>query len=844
MLVSILSSLALKPVVLGVCSLFRGGRDGGGDGDSRLFDVDDMGDVVKFLSDRFFDQSMRLSEALKSANDRAWRALELALAGESFWSWLDSKEDKAFRQQLRAFFDAHPLLDSRGRDDMKKICLADLRAARKAGLLGGELNDPQALAREAGEFARFSDPLRLLEVEWAMIARLGDAIHKSGYPALAELVGRRSQDTPLLVLAARYFFNNIVETDQALFQGLAYARLEAVAHTQAAGFDALDRALRGQGERLEELLGAFAVVMAGLDEIKGGVEEVKGGVLDVKEEQGKLAEHLRQLHQDVLRALERNQMERRELRPRDSLSIRNDAERRLVKQLMDRYRALPPGQQQQMPALLNALGRLQVGAGEYESAQRSFERVAALAPTPHAEAEAHFNGYRTALERRDWGSALIELRRAAQLDPARFSVLPDKYQPKRILGAGGFGVAFLCQHAHLGECVVKALLRDEMDSDPELVFAEAAHLRRLDHPSIVRVQDCGFVDPAARARPFLVMEYFDGPSLEDYVRQGGPVKPAALPGLARRVAEGLRAAHQKNILHRDVKPGNVLVRKDGNGWEVKLIDFGLAMHSRSLSSTARALASGQSILAGSIAGTLEYAAPEQMGKLPGVPVGAHSDVYGFGKTLCYALFQSAQPTPRDWKGAGERLSDLLGDCVEERPDRRLPNFPAVLARLEKLTERPSGSFPKPPPTPTPPPPPLPPRRAPVETTKIPALPIPPFLDAEPADEPPTPPPLPPPPPPPAPGPQVRRNKYDLVVSFRGHTLCVECGKANNFAQVIYDGRQVARGWPAPEATYRFSAVEEGQPAHYEVVVRGTRHSVGGFPLFTVRRNGVVLHNDR
>jgi serine/threonine protein kinase len=394
--------------------------------------------------------------------------------------------------------------------------------------------------------------------------------------------------------------------------------------------------------------------------------------------------------------------------------------------------------------------------------------------------------------------------------------------------------------------VVKALLRDEMDSDPELVFAEAAHLRRLDHPSIVRVQDCGYVDPAARARPFLVMEYFDGPTLEDHVRQAGPVKPAALPGLARRVAEGLRAAHQKHILHRDVKPGNVLVRKDDRGWEIKLIDFGLAMNSRSLSSTARALASGQSILSGSIAGTLEYAAPEQMGKLPGVPVGTYSDVYGFGKTLCYALFQSAQPTPRDWKGAGERLSDLLGDCVEERPDRRLSDFPTVLARLDKLTERPSGTFPKPP-------------RPPIETAKIPALPIPDILDVEPADPPPVsppppparpappkaaPPPPPPPPPPPSQGPQVRRNKYDLVVSFRGHTLCVECGQASNFAQVIYDGRQMARGWPAPESTYRFSAVEEGQPAHYEVVVRGTRHSVTGIPLFTVRRNGVVLHNDR
>jgi uracil-DNA glycosylase family 4 len=666
-----LCALALRQLIGGACR--TAGVDAGAGA---------MEGVVSFLARHFTDHSQRLTQALERTNDQAWRALEVALAGESLWDrcklTLASAEEKAFRQQLKPFLDACPLAELQGKGPFRQACLRELQAARKAGQLAAGALDPVALAREAGAFSRFSDPASLLQAEAKALGEVGEDLRRLGHGNLAEVVALRPQQgEPVLVLAARYFFRRAVEQDSALCQGLAFAQMEKLQGAQEAAFQGLHQAILEQGTQLGQILAEIQVV----------VVETHAVVLDIRDEQKRIGLQNADLYRAVMDLQGKLDLAHREVRPRDSLSLRGDGERALVKQLVQRYRELPDDRRRELPALLNAIGKLEVAAGDFHSAQRDFASVVGIVRDPHACAEAHANAYLTALERRDWAKALAELREAVRLDRSRFAPFPfEKYQPLRILGAGGFGVAFLCRHRYLNaNVVVKTLEGEDLDRGIDAVFTEAQTLRQLDHPSIIRLQDCGFAREVDESRPFLVMDYFEGVTLDELAKQQ-PLGPDDLLAVARQVAAGLHAAHSKGILHRDVKPANLLVRRPESAaaWEVKLIDFGLAMRRTGKETL---LATSETLTGSSIAGTLDYAAPEQMGKLPGASVGPPADVYGFGKTCCYALFQTPQPLLRHWRSIPARLAEMLETCMEDQPSRRLPDFQTVLARLDELDPR-------------------------------------------------------------------------------------------------------------------------------------------------------------
>jgi hypothetical protein len=282
------SVLALKPLVEGACQSL--GVEGA---------VTVTQTITDFLIQRFTDHSQRLTSALRQANTQAWHAIEIALAGDSWWdrvkARLASGDDKALREQIRSFLEATPLGNLPGHGpEFRAVCLANLRAARKQGvLLEGDLHMDR-LAHQAGALARFGSPDSLVRAEAELLAGLASDIRSAGFSALAEFLELRPlQNASVLAVTVRYFFRRQVETDAALFQGLAFAQLERLDKKQEVGFAALHDALGQRGTQLQDLLGEVGSV-------------VRETHTDVKEMKDALARHGQQLQavgQVVLRAL-------------------------------------------------------------------------------------------------------------------------------------------------------------------------------------------------------------------------------------------------------------------------------------------------------------------------------------------------------------------------------------------------------------------------------------------------------------------------------------------------------------------------------------------------------------
>jgi serine/threonine protein kinase len=633
------------------------------------FGSENIEKAVRMLHDHLVDPSQRLPKALAAAQQRAWRCLEITLAGESLWSRLGSAEDRALREQIRQFLDVVPLPDLTGKSAFREQCLRELRAVRKSDLL--ETGPLQSGDLRAGWLAlqRYGDGVGQVDAEWQVLAEMAAVVQKAGHSNLAHLLTLRSpQGSALLVLTARYFFRSAVENDEKLFRGLALQHWERLQATQTQGLAALDKALTEHGNRVETAL-----------------SDLHGLALDLRDEQRLQGGQLREVYQQVLRLQEKFDLAHKQVQPRDSLSIRGDAELGLVKDLLKRYRELPEQERRDRPALLNALSKLQVGTGSFDAARKGFQAVSHMVATPSSRAEACLNAYQAALEKHDWDTALTELKQAVRLDPQHCSLFPmGKYEPLRILGAGGFGVAFLCLHRDLQQqVVVKALMSENLDTTMTDLLNEPRLLGQLQHPAIIRVTDCGYIDRANRSRPYFVMDYFPGATLEDQTREQA-LSVADLLEVAHQMAQGLQKAHQLGVLHRDVKPGNVLVYCDAeSGWQVKLIDFGLALKREVIKNTLDN-PSTQTVGRPSIAGTLQFAAPEQLG-LHSAKVDTYSDVYGFGKTCCSALFHKTDPKLKDWNAIGNAaLQELLDDCTEAEPAKRPKDFTEVLRRLAQV----------------------------------------------------------------------------------------------------------------------------------------------------------------
>jgi serine/threonine protein kinase len=299
------------------------------------------------------------------------------------------------------------------------------------------------------------------------------------------------------------------------------------------------------------------------------------------------------------------------------------------------------------------------------------------------------------------GATALTLIKAATDLPAT-DVPPElarhpRYRILRMLGAGGKGTVYLAEHQLMERPVALKILNRSLTDAPAAVQRfrrEVKAAAKLAHPNIVTAYDA----EQAGDIHFLVMEYVEGQSLENLVAQRGPLPPALACIYARQAALGLQHAFERGMVHRDIKPQNLMLTPAG---QVKILDFGLARFARE---TAPLLAAPLSPLAlpaltqtGSVMGTPDYIAPEQAADCHTADVRA--DLYSLGGTLYYLLTGRA-PFPQ-----GTVLDKLLAHAEHQpepltalRPDLP-PEVVRVVGRL--LAKDPARRYPTPPRPPRP-----------------------------------------------------------------------------------------------------------------------------------------------
>jgi serine/threonine-protein kinase len=253
--------------------------------------------------------------------------------------------------------------------------------------------------------------------------------------------------------------------------------------------------------------------------------------------------------------------------------------------------------------------------------------------------------------------------------------LGDRFVLVRELGSGGMSRVFLGRDEVLDRPVAVKIVEPDPD-DPEIGLRfqrEGRSAARLSHPNIIRVFDAGEDELDGRAVSYIVMEYVPGGDLGDLIDRNGPLPETMLLRIGIAVASGLAHAHERGIIHRDIKPHNILLDERGSP---KLTDFGIARALDGTTSHNRA---------GSYLETAAYSSPEQ---LRGERVTPKSDVYSFGATLYHAAvgeqpfsgnlmevanqhILKAPASPRE-RGAriGKRLETLILGCLAKKPSER------------------------------------------------------------------------------------------------------------------------------------------------------------------------------
>ena len=254
-------------------------------------------------------------------------------------------------------------------------------------------------------------------------------------------------------------------------------------------------------------------------------------------------------------------------------------------------------------------------------------------------------------------------------------LLGNRYELRTVLASGGMGRVWRAHDTLLNRPVAVKVLRSEFTGNPAFLArfrAEAQHAAALIHPNIASVFDYGELDEDGEHLAYLVMELVEGDSLATVLARDRRLDVAQSLGILRSTAAALAAAHAAGVVHRDIKPGNVLVARDG---AVKITDFGIAWSASSVPLTQT----------GQVIGTAHYLSPEQAQGGKATPA---SDVYALG-AVAYECLAGRRAFE------GENSVQIAVKQIREYPDPLPPDIPADVRQLVEraMAKDPAERFP-------------------------------------------------------------------------------------------------------------------------------------------------------
>ncbi|HLN61257.1 MAG TPA: Stk1 family PASTA domain-containing Ser/Thr kinase, partial [Symbiobacteriaceae bacterium] len=281
--------------------------------------------------------------------------------------------------------------------------------------------------------------------------------------------------------------------------------------------------------------------------------------------------------------------------------------------------------------------------------------------------------------------------------------LANRYRIGERIGGGGMALVYRARDEQLGRDVAVKVLRGQFGTDEEFIRRfrrEAQNAASLSHPNVVQIFDVGRDDD----QYFIVMELVEGQTLKELIQRQGPLPIAEAVRISAEILGALEHAHTNRIVHRDIKPHNILISRDGHA---KVTDFGIA----------RATTTDTVTHTGSIMGSAHYFSPEQAN---GQPTGEKSDIYSMGIVLYEMLtgtvpFTGDSPITVALKHIRDRvvpatqlnsevpveLDEIILRALEKEPEDRYPSAAAMRQALEQFAEdhaagrthMPSGDFP-------------------------------------------------------------------------------------------------------------------------------------------------------